>query len=146
MYSCVMRLWSIEHVMKFWFLLTIEMYAESTALEQFNMTLITFLHIQDMTSIIFCVTRNNSKRKRIYICYMYIYIYICIYIVLIILDHKISLIMSKHFLLFSSETDFTTVDQSTLFSHHTAPIETKIWKDFCTQRNELQACYNRYIK
>ena len=68
-----------------------------------------------------------------------------IYIVLIILDHKISLIMSKHFLLFSSETDFTTVDQSILLSHHTSPIETKIWKDFCTQRNELQACYNRYI-
>ena len=68
--------------MKFWFLLTIEMYAESTALEQFNMTLITFLHIQDMTSIIFCVTRNNSKRKRIY---MYI---VRIYIVLIILEHK----------------------------------------------------------
>ena len=129
--------------MKFWFLLTIEMYAESTALEQFNMTLITFLHIQDMTSIIFCVTRNNSKRKRIYI---YICTNICICIVLIILDHKISLKMSKHFLLFSSETDFTTVDQSTLLSHHTAPIETKIWKDFCTQRNELQACYNRYIK
>ena len=86
MYSCVMRLWSIEHVMKFWFLLTIEMYAESTALEQFNMTLITFLHIQDMTSIIFCVTRNNSKRKRIY---MYsTHIYMPIYIVLIILEHK----------------------------------------------------------
>ena len=53
--------------------------------------------------------------------------------------------MSKHFLLFSSETDFTTVDQSILLSHHTSPIETKIWKDFCTQRYELQACYNRYI-
>ena len=70
-----MRLWSIEHVMKFWFLLTIEMYAESTALEQFNMTLITFLHIQDMTSIIFCVILDISKTQA-YIIRICIYIYI----------------------------------------------------------------------
>ena len=65
-FMCDESLIQPTRVMKLWFLLTIEMYAESTALEQFNMTLITFLHIQDMTSIIFCVTRNNSKRKRIY--------------------------------------------------------------------------------
>ena len=67
-FMCDESLIQPTRVMKLWFLLTIEMYAESTALEQFNMTLITFLHIQDMTSIIFlCNTKHFKKRKRIYI-------------------------------------------------------------------------------
>ena len=43
-FMCDESLIQPTRVMKLWFLLTIEMYAESTALEQFNMILITFAY------------------------------------------------------------------------------------------------------
>ena len=44
-FMCDVALIQLLHVMKLWFLLTIEMYRESTALEQFNMILITFAYL-----------------------------------------------------------------------------------------------------